>query len=119
MKRWQNGMNVVLGLWVLISPWVLGFSSAPAATWTTAVLGAAIVVFAGTAAFEPKTWEEAITVVLGLAVMVSPWILSFAPGLSPITSAEIAGIVVTVLGIWAIAEHPGRLARRHKRPDTP
>jgi hypothetical protein len=51
--------------------------------------------------------------------MVSPWILSFAPGLSPITSAEIAGIVVTVLGIWAIAEHPGRLARRHKRPDTP
>ncbi len=72
MKRWQDGVNVIVGLWVLISPWVLGFSTTPVATWTTALLGAAIVVLAGSAAFVPKVWAEVSTVGLGAAVLVSP-----------------------------------------------
>ena len=106
MRRWQNALNVGLGLWVMISPWGLGFSMAPEAAWTTALLGAAIVVFAGAAVVEPRTWEEAMLIILGLAVMVSPWLLGFAPGLSRRTSAEIAGVLVVALGIGALAERP-------------
>src|SRR6478672_3237050 len=106
MIRWQSALNIGLGLWVMISPWGLGFPTAPEATWTTAVLGVAIVVFAGGAAVEPKAWEEAMIIVLGLAVMVSPWLLGFAPGLSRRTSAEIAGVLMVALGVWALAERP-------------
>jgi hypothetical protein len=116
MIRWQNALNVGLGLWVMISPWGLGFSAAQEATWTTAVLGSALVVFAGAAAVEPRTWEEAMIIVLGLAVMVSPWLVGFAPGLSRRTSAEIAGVLVVALGIWALAaERPVLVLWRHKR----
>lgn len=33
------------------------------------LLGVALVVFAGTAAFEPRNWQEATAVVVGVAVM--------------------------------------------------
>jgi hypothetical protein len=119
MKRWQDGVTGIVGLWVLLSPWVLGFSTTPVATRTTALLGAAIVVLAGTAAFVPRVWEEATTIILGVAVLVSPWLLGFAAGSSPAASAVIAGLLVVALGVWAVANDPGLFAWRSKRPTTP
>jgi hypothetical protein len=39
-------INMLLGIWVFISPWVLGFSVLPNAFWNSLAVGAAIVVFA-------------------------------------------------------------------------
>jgi hypothetical protein len=39
-------MNLVLGAWVFISPWAVGFAFLPAAFWNSFVVGTAIVVFA-------------------------------------------------------------------------
>jgi hypothetical protein len=119
MKRWQDGVNVIVGLWVLISPWALGFSTTPVATWTTALLGAAIVVLAGSAAFVPKVWEEAIAIVLGVAVLVSPWVLGLSAASNAAASAVVAGLLVMALGIWAVANDPGLFAWPPKRPKTP
>jgi hypothetical protein len=98
---------MILGAWALVSPWVLGFASAPReAAWTTSVLGAAIVVFAGVAAYIPRAWEEVIIILLGVALLVSPWALGFVTQSVATTNAVIVGVLVAAFGIWAILADP-------------
>ena len=39
-------LNLLLGAWVFISPWAVGFAFLPAAFWNSFLVGTAIVVFA-------------------------------------------------------------------------
>ncbi|GAB4327334.1 MAG: hypothetical protein Kow0010_10870 [Dehalococcoidia bacterium] len=42
--------NVGLGLWLLAAPWLLEYSSVAAATWNDVIVGATIIVLAGSSA---------------------------------------------------------------------
>jgi len=42
----EEWVNLVLGAWLLVSPWVLGFSTATALMWNAVLIGALIVVSA-------------------------------------------------------------------------
>jgi hypothetical protein len=37
--EWEEWLNLVLGLWLIASPWLLGFASNVNAMWTNMVLG--------------------------------------------------------------------------------
>lgn len=43
MKRLHWG-NLILGLWVLISPWILGFAAFAPAMWSNVIVGALIII---------------------------------------------------------------------------
>jgi len=105
MKRWQDWGNAILGVWMVISPWVLGFSggmsSAALAAW---VLGTAIVVLALIAVYMPSAWEEGINILLGLCLLISPWALSYADVPKPTENAVSVGVVVTLLALWAMLQ---------------
>lgn len=45
-RRWEEWINLVLGLLAVIAPWVLGFSSVPGATYAHVVLGLIVLVLA-------------------------------------------------------------------------
>lgn len=103
LKRWQDWFNVILGLWTVASPWALGFvDSESVATQATWILGAAIVVFAGIAVYMHKTWEEALSIILGICLFVSPWALGFAGQRTPTMNAVIVGLLVTAFAVWAM-----------------
>src|SRR5262245_59098363 len=40
------GLNALIGAGVFVSPWLLGFSNEPAATWNSVIVGGFIVLFA-------------------------------------------------------------------------
>lgn len=42
MRKWQDWANLVLGLWLVLSPWILGFSGTSSATWNAVLLGLAV-----------------------------------------------------------------------------
>jgi len=44
---WEEWVNVGLGIWLLVSPWVLGFSSTSILMWNAVILGILIAVAAG------------------------------------------------------------------------
>jgi len=44
--EWEEWINVVLGVWVAIAPWVLGFYAVTAATWSHVILGVLIAALA-------------------------------------------------------------------------
>ncbi len=44
--RWEEWINLIAGLWVLIAPFVLGFAGITAALWTHVIIGIAVAVLA-------------------------------------------------------------------------
>src|ERR1700741_1314839 len=46
VMAWQEWANVALGVWLVISPWIVGFSGLVAALWNAVIVGAVIAVLA-------------------------------------------------------------------------
>ena len=101
----------VAGLWEIIAPFALGYSSTTGAMVDAIILGilllalgiwAALVNSEGT--IKVLNW---INAVLGLWLVIAPFALSYS-GVSGATVNDIiVGIVVIILGVWA-AVVPGR-----------
>jgi hypothetical protein len=49
LKPWEEWTNLVLGFWLLISPWVLNFAAAQNLMLNAVILGGGIMVFSGIA----------------------------------------------------------------------
>lgn len=103
--RWQDWVTLVLGIWLFFSPWILSFYGAmPAASWNFFILGAAFVVFGAFALNQRSLWEEWVSLVLGVWMIISPWVLRYAANVSARDDAIVIGVVVAVMSIWALAE---------------
>jgi hypothetical protein len=101
-RRWQDWVNVVLGVWLIASPWVLDFAGQRTASIVAWTVGAAVVLFAGMGAYLQKAWEEAITLLLGLALMGAPWVFNFANQDTATTNVVTTGVLVVLFAIWAM-----------------
>ena len=103
--RWQDWINLLLGIWLFFSPWLLGFrAELPGESWNFFVIGAAFFVFAAAALNQRALWEEWVNLVLGIWMIISPWVLRYAGNVTARDDAVIVGIVVGLLSIWALAE---------------
>lgn len=107
-QRWQMVLSAVLGVWVIISPWlfleVASESVSSAASWSLWLSGAAVAVLSLAALVNYRTWQEWVTAALGAWLVASPWIFDFA-GMTALTiSTVVAGGAVLILsGITAIS----------------
>ena len=101
-KHWQDAVNAVLGAWLAMSPWALGYSAETAATVSAVVAGIALVAAARGAMFVPRAWEEWTAGALGLWMVVSPWLLGFAAVTDAMRNAVATGIAVMALAAWTL-----------------
>ena len=101
-RRWQDCANLVLGIWLFVSPWALGYADTVAAAnaWVT---GTGIVVFALIAAYMPKAWEEIINMLFGVWLVVSPFALGFSAATEVALHTVVVGILATAFAIWAMS----------------
>lgn len=49
-KAWEELTNLILGAWLIISPWVLGFSTNRLVMWNLVIVGAIVAASSGIAA---------------------------------------------------------------------
>ena len=102
MKHWQDPVNGLLGVWLIVSPWALGFQSELTAMSNAVIVGILLVAAALGAIFLPRAWEEWTEGVLGLWLAVSPWALGFSTLETARVSALATGVVVIVLALWVL-----------------
>jgi len=115
-KRWQDWLNLLLGAWLFVSPWVMRYADPTShAAWNAWLLGAAIVIFAAVAVSMPKAWEEAVNIALGVWLVVSPWALRFSDQANVRLNAVIVGLLVMALAIWAMVLDPDFERWRHHK----
>jgi membrane protein YdbS with pleckstrin-like domain len=113
-NAWQDVVNLVLGIWLAVSPYVLGYADQATPAWNAYVVGVVILVIAAAAIWAFQKWEEWINAVLGLWLIVSPWILGYSEVATPLWNQIIVGVVVGGLAMWSvIGERPtGGLAHK-------
>ena len=57
-RLWEEGINFVLGLWTIVSPWVLGFAFHGFAMWNAIIVGGLIVAFAVCALVQDTSFKN-------------------------------------------------------------
>ena len=112
--KWSNAKlcdvaNLILGAILLVSPWIFRFSSgAPSQNAFVSGIVIAVISIAALAAFA--VWEEWLNLIVGVWVLVSPWVLGFTE--TRATQVHIViGIIVAVLAaleIWLLYQRPPR-----------
>ena len=102
VKHWQDPANLVLGLWMVISPWALSYQAEATAVWNAVILGALVVALAVFELFQVKAWEEWASVALGAWLVISPWVLGFGIVAGATWNAVIVGLAVAALALWAL-----------------
>lgn len=102
LKHWQDPMNALLGIWVLLSPWALGFQGMTMAMSNAVIIGLALIAAALGAIFVPRAWEEWTEGALGLWMVISPWALGFSTHDHATMNALVSGMVIVALALWTL-----------------
>lgn len=103
IRHWQDPLNALLGIWVVLSPWALGYQDKTVAMVNALVVGLALIAAALGAIFVPRAWEEWTEAGLGLWLAISPWVLGFST-LERITlnTTVVTGLVIVALALWTL-----------------
>lgn len=109
-NRWQDKLNLALGIWLLISPFVLVSPYSPIqfdlVTTHSLIMGLVIALAAGATLLQFKVWEEWTEVGLGIWMVASPFILGFSDMTFVMLNYVIVGLVIIVDSTWVLSEHP-------------
>ena len=117
--QWENWVNLVLGAWVFVMPWVIShtlptmrtagtrwnytiFSAMAGAMWNFAIVGAIILVAAMMAIKQIKPWEEWTNMTAGFWLVLSPWMFGYAADSALMWNSVAVGLAVTTLSVLAV-----------------
>ncbi|HET9714771.1 MAG TPA: SPW repeat protein [Pseudolabrys sp.] len=104
-------INLILAIWLFLSPWIVGFSATTAAAWTAWLSALAIAIFAIAALSAFAEWEEWVNLVLGIWVLVSPWVIGVSGQQAPTLVLFFTGLIVAIIAaieIWMLHRVPPR-----------
>jgi hypothetical protein len=109
MGEWSNaklcdGANLLLGAVLFISSWFF----AGLASQNAFVCGMIIVVISLAALAAFAVWEEWLNLILGLWILVSPWVLGFS-GTDAMNAHVAIGAIVAILAaieLWILYRSP-------------
>jgi hypothetical protein len=103
INLWQDRLEIVVGLWLCIAPWALGYPGPwHAAGWSAIVVGVGVLLFSFEDLLLPSEIEEWIELGLGLALMVSPWAWAYSDNIPATLNAVISGFLVSGAAAWAL-----------------
>jgi hypothetical protein len=102
VKHWQDAVNAVLGAWLVLSPWVLGYQNVIVAMVSTMAIGALLVASSLEAMQVPQAWEEWLDAGLGALLMMTPALLGFDSVAPALQNSLVTGGLVVALALWVL-----------------
>jgi hypothetical protein len=105
--EWASGLNVLAGVWLIISPWVVGYGHGDA-VWNPVVFGAivGVLTLAGAMGAYREVFLSWINAAIGVWLFISAfWLASTGQAF---WNDLIMGVVVFVLAIWSAGATPRR-----------
>lgn len=103
------GWSLMLGTFLVIAPWWLGFDTETVPTWNAWACGSAVVVLSLLAIVQVYDWLEFLIGAAGLWLCAAPWLLGF--------EHEVAAAWVHAgFGVALIISAGAELWRRHETP---
>ena len=112
MNQWSNAKlcdlaNLILGAFLFLSPWLFAFAAGPQSQ-SAHISGIVIAVLSVAALAAFAVWEEWLNLIVGLWVIVSPWVLGFS-ATTAATVHIVIGVLASVLAaieLWFMYQEP-------------
>lgn len=93
---WAQAINAVLGIWLMMSPWILNFSGSGRIVDR---IGGPIVLTVGVFAMREVTrWGRWVNILPGAWVLVAPWAFHYTNWV-PIINGVLIGIAIIALAL--------------------
>jgi hypothetical protein len=108
-------VNLILGALLFFSPWLMTFALG-AESWNAWIAGMVIAALSIAALSAFAEWEEWLNLIVGLWVVVSPWVLSFSGNVTAMWTHIVIGAVVAILAgveIWLMHGTTPRVTQVH------
>lgn len=94
--RWQDWLNVSLGVWLIIAP-ILGIGQMnDTAAWNAYLTGTVVVVVAAAGIVRVRLWEEWTNLLVGLWLVIAPFSLHFTDQQGAMWNQIIVGVLVSI-----------------------
>lgn len=91
-----SGINFILGIWMIISPWILGYVSG-SAKWDQVGIGIAVLILAAIREVAPsQQWASFLNGLVGVWAIIAPIFLYFGRP-AGYWNSIIVGIVIAIL----------------------
>jgi SPW repeat-containing protein len=111
-KTTISGSQLVLGLVLFLTPWLIGFAAEQTPAWTAWVSGG-LIALAGIAALLGQAYAAAwVNLALGLWAIVAPWVLGFGAMAGAMWSHVVLGALVALAAgaeLWMGHQSPPRV----------
>ena len=100
--RTASGINILLAIWLIMSPWVFIYSGSPAVV-SSVFVGAVIALLAAVrlASLHNSTGLSGVNLLLALWTIASPWVCGYAANVGARMDNVILGILIAALAIWS------------------
>lgn len=110
--RTASTLNILAAIWLIIAPFVLGFTGTAVAT-SSYIVGILVAVMAFIRVSTPlqAPWMSWVNGVLGVWTLLTPYIFGYFLA-STAWSTVITGIIITGLGVWSAGEAHVKLNQR-------
>ncbi|HVO41642.1 MAG TPA: SPW repeat protein [Aggregatilineales bacterium] len=107
--RWQDWLNLLLGIWLVISPWVgVTMSRSNPAAVNSYIFGVLVIIFALTAMSQRnQAWEEWLNLIFGLWLILAPFALHFTDQAGAMWNQIVVGIIIGISALWAAVQVQG------------
>ena len=105
-RRWQDQLMIVIGVWLLVSPWALGYPSYSPPAQNACIAGAIIALLGALDMVKTHVWAVLPNIVVGMWVAVSPWLVGVVRDPAMTWSLVVTGAATIVLGVWELRSDP-------------
>jgi hypothetical protein len=101
---WVTG---IMGLALIVAPFVLGYTDNTAALWTSIVLGAVVLAASLFEAWDKARWEYWVAGAAGVLAVIAPFVLGFSAVTAALWASLILGVIIVLLaGYEVLAVRP-------------
>lgn len=105
-KRWQDQLILLLGLWLIVSPFAIGYPGTSAAAGNAIIAGIVMAALAAFDLYKTYVWAVALNLVVGAWVAVSPWFIDVLQERAMMASLIASGVATVVLAVWELRSDP-------------
>lgn len=99
LQGWEDTVELLLAIWIIGSPFFLGFFHVGAASASLILIGSLIFLTSQLGLSTQEPWEEWLNLLLAACLLVSPWLFGFADHFVATINAVASAICVAVFAL--------------------
>lgn len=113
LQGWEDTIELLLAVWIIVSPFLLGYFSVASASATMIFIGAILTLTTQLGLSQQEPWEDWVNLILAVSLIVSPWVFGFNTVNIAVINAVASGICVAIFALLSLSHEYSEL-RAHR-----